>query len=290
MQEKIEKYLLGLMSEKERGEFENELQNNPDMNEQFELERSIVTEIRSQAFVNGQIEQAKNELTMIPTIGTIVRPLTMAANIIPPIATSSSKNRRRIKMIVYPLSIAAMLLLVFFLNGLWQLPQYDKLYASAFEIYPNDYLVSDPNAFRGENPADSLDMKTSKSIKFSRHDQGDIQPDSLEIVAMKAYEKRNFIEAETKFNGFLAYKDNPELRFYLAVTQMQNGKTDLAIKTLRSLYLKTPDYRYYEEIRWYLALALLKLRHEVYAKKYLDELVKFDGVYLDKAKNLMDKL
>jgi len=75
------------------------------------------------------------------------------------------------------------------------------------------------------------------------------------------------------------------------MVQLETGKTKEALITLLTLYTLTQDYyNYYEQTRWYLALASLKLHNEKAAKKYLDELVALDGVYLDRAKGLLQKM
>lgn len=238
-QDKIERYLLDQMDLNEKAEFENELENNPLLKEQLELEEAIVTQIRNRAFVDQQISAAKKEM----------------------------QKGKTIRLTLYTVvSLAAMLVLVFVVHGVWQGQQYNQLYASNFVTYTNDYLQTD-GVTRGETTIDSL-----------------------QVLAMTTYENQNFTEAETQLDQILAKNENPELRFYLAVSQLQNGKTELAQQTLETLYVQTPDYRYYEQTRWYLALVHLKLHHKTEAKKYLDELVKLEGVYWDKAKELLKKL
>ncbi len=238
-QDKIEKYLQNRMIESEKAEFENELENNPLLKEQLELEQAIVEQIRNRAFVDKQIVAAKNEL----------------------------RRGKTLRLVLYSVtSIAAIFILSLFIPGLFTNPDFDQLYASNFTTYTNDYIMVD-GVTRGETTIDSLQVK-----------------------AMKAYENENFTEAETQFNQILAENENPELRFYLAVSQLQNGKTELAQQTLETLYVQTSDYWYYEQTRWYLALVHLKLHHKTEAKKYLNELIKLEGKNLDKAKEMINKL
>lgn len=236
---KIESYLLGQMGETEKAEFENELQNNPLLKEQLELERAIVTQIKKRAFVDQQITAAKKEM----------------------------QKSKTIRLTLYSVvSLAAMLVLVFFVHGVWQGHQYDQLYASNFITYPNDYLVTD-GAYRGDVPIDSL-----------------------QVMAMTAYEKKDLASAINRFTQVLTTNDNPELRFYLAIAQLETGQTNEALSNLQTLYNQPNEYRYYEQTRWYLALVHLKLHQKADAKKYLDELLKLEGVYWDKAKELISKL
>lgn len=239
MQDKIERYIHNRLTESERADFEIEMNQNPLLKDQVELEQAIVTQVQNRAFVDQQISAAKNEM----------------------------RKHKTIRLTLYSVvSVAAMLVLVFFVRGVWQGRQYDQLYASNFVTYTNDYIMVD-GVYKGEATVDSLEM-----------------------AAMKAYENQNFAEAETQLDQILAKNENPELRFYLAVSQLQNGKTELAQQTLENLYVQTPDYRYYEQTRWYLALVHLKLHQKTEAKKYLDELVKLEGEYLDRAKELLTRL
>lgn len=242
-QNKFEKYILGQMTEAETAEFEKELDNNPLLKEQLELEQDIVGQIRNRAFVDEQISRAKKEM----------------------------QRGKTIRLISYSVSSIAALFLVFFVvQGVLEGQKYNELYASNFTTYTNDFIVTD-GTIRGEDE--------------TRGDVWDANP----ISAMSAYEKKDFAKAETQFNQILSKSDNPEIRFYLAITQMENGKTKDALKTLQQLYAQPKEYRYYEQTRWYMALTNLKLHRKSEAKKYLDELVVLDGVYLDKAKGLKCK-
>ena len=238
-QDKFESYILGRMTGPEKTEFEHELENNPLLKEQLELERDIAGQIRDRAFVDKQINRAKKEMQR----GKVIR------------LTSYSVT-----------SIAALFLVFFLVHGVWQGKQCDKLYASNFTTYTNDYLPTD-GSYRGDTEIDSLLVK-----------------------AMLDYERNDFTAAEPQFSQILSTKDNPEIRFYLAIAQLETGKTEGALKTLQMLYSQPLGFRYYEQIRWYLALANLKLHQKGEAKKYLDELVALDGVYMDKAISVLTKL
>ena len=203
-QDKFERYLLNRMDINEKAEFENELENNPLLKEQLELEQAIVTQIRNRAFVDKQISTAKKEM----------------------------QKDKIIRLTLYSVvSLAAMLVLGFIVHGVWQGRQYDQLYASNFTVYNND-------------------TPTNNDITRGQRDE-----------------------------------------IFFAVSKLQNGKTKLALQTLETLYEKTDNNTYYEQTRWYLALAHIKLHHKDEAKKYLYELVEIEGgEYLDKAKELLERL
>ena len=238
-EDKFEKYILGQMTDAEKVEFEKELENNPLLKEQLELEKAIVGQIRNRAFVDKQINTAKREIQR----GKIIRLVSYSVS-----------------------SIAALFLVFLVVQGVMQNRKYEQLYASNFTTYTNDYLGSD--------------------VMY----RGDADVDSLQLIAMKAYEIKDFTFAELQFIQILLTNENPEIRFYLAMSQLENKKIKEALKTMQMLYNQPIEYRYYEQTRWYLALVNLKLHHKSEAKKYLDELVALDGVHLDRARQLMEKL
>jgi hypothetical protein len=300
-QDKIEKYILNRMSESEKADFEIDLHNDPLLKEQVELERQIVEQIRNRAFVDEQINQAKEELNqkkfesylrgqMTETEKTdfenelqndpllkeqlelehkIVEQIQDRAFVDEQIVTAKKemKKGKTTRMIYYSVaSIAASFLLFFFGQGIYQNNKFDNLYASNFKTYTNDYVITD-----GIN-------------------RGDVKIDSLLLTAMSAYEKKDYANAEIQFNQLLSEKDSPNIRFYLAIAQLETNETEIAIKTLDALHTQSAYFDYYEQTRWYLALAHLKNHKKSTAKKYLNELVAFDGNYLDEAKNLLDEL
>jgi tetratricopeptide (TPR) repeat protein len=237
--EKIERYLSGQMEGIEKADFENEMKNNPVLKEQVELDKTLVEQIKYHAFVEKQILHGKGEL----------------------------KRRKNLKLTAYTvLSLAAVFFILFFIPGIWQQNNYEELFASAYQVYPNDYLPVDAN-FRG-----------------------DARIDSLELAAMTAYENKDFLNAESKLKEILQTGENHELRFFLAMSQLENAKPDDAIESLQALYSLSENFKYYEQTRWYLALAYLKIQRKDEAKRLLNELSEIKGYYWDKAKVLKEKM
>jgi len=181
------------------------------------------------------------------------------------------KKSKIIRLVLYSAtSIAASFLIFIMVFNIYQNHKFDKLYTSNFSSYPNDLIATD-GLYRGDEEIDSVLQLAMQS-------------------AMTAYEKKKYSIAESQFDQLLTTKDNPEIWFYMAISQMETGKTDLAINTLNILHLQPMEFCYYEQTRWYLALAHLKLHHKSDAKRYLDELVALGGVYWDKAKVLLKAL
>jgi hypothetical protein len=301
MQEKIDRYILNRMTDNEKADFEIELHSDPLLKEKVELEQAIVTQIRSRDYVDKQIKLAKEELRQekferytlnqmdniekaafekelenntllkdqLELEQAIVGQVRIKAFVNKQVNTAKSELRRgkTIRLTMYSVvSIAAMFILFFFVHGAWQQQRFDQLYASNFSAYTNDYIVTD-GVYKGDSKIDSLLVK-----------------------AMAAYEKHDFTLAETQFDQILLTKDNPEIRFYKAMAQLEKENTIEGIATLQILYNQPKDFRYYEQIRWYLALVHLKMHNKAETKKYLDELVALEGVYWDKAKILIEKM
>jgi hypothetical protein len=301
MQAKIDRYILNRMTDNERADFEIEMHNDPLLKEKVELEQAIVTQIRSRAYVDQQIKWAKEELhqekferytlkqmdnvertafekelenntllkDQLELEQAIVGQVRIKAFVNEQVNTAKSELRRgkTIRLTIYSvISIAAMFILFFFVHGAWQQQRFDQLYASNFSAYTNDYIVTD-GVYKGDSNIDSVLVKS-----------------------MLAYEKHDFTLAETQFDQILLAKDNPEIRFFKALAQLEKGNLIVGIATLQMLYNQPKDFRYYEQIRWYLALVHLKLHHKTETKKYLNELIRLEGVYWDKAKELSVKL
>lgn len=295
MQDKIEKYILNQLTPSEKADFEIEMYQNPQLKDQVELEQAIVNQIRVRAFVDKQINQAKEELDKEKigestpeqiieveegVLHSIVpgsefqreRKLAIKSNLVfkdQQIAEpdKEKQERKTIRIVIYSVvSIAAVMALFFIVRGVWQGRQYDQLYATNFNAYTNDYLTTD-GTYRG-----------------------DAEIDSMQVSAMMAYEKKDFATAVIHFARILSSTDNPEIRFYLAVSQLETGQIKEAQTNLHTLYLQPGEYRYYEQIRWYLALLHLKLHHKTEVKKYLNELIILEGKYWDKAKEVQKEL
>lgn len=298
MKDKIEKYILNQLKPSEKADFEIEMHQNSQLKEQVELEQVIVNQIRVRAFVDKQINQAKEELAQEKIDESTPEQMIEAEKGVfysieadetgsefqleEELAFNSNRfikdqqisepnkekqERKTVRIMIYSVvSIAAALALFFIVQGVWQGRQYDQLYATNFTGYTNDYLATD-GTYRG-----------------------DAEIDSMQISAMRAYEKKDFASAVIQFTRILSSNDNPDIRFYLAIAQMETGQIKEAQTNLQTLYLQPGEYRYFEQIRWYLALLHLKLHHKTEVKQYLNELIILEGKYWDKAKEVQKEL
>jgi TolA-binding protein len=273
IQNKIEQYLQGKMTDAEKKDFEKELGNNDLIKAKLELQREIINQIKSRAFVNAQLAMARVEVEndsneLEQEIATQIRNRAYVDQQINA-AKSEVKKGRTIQLVRIAMSVAALFLGVVLIHGIWQNSQMEKLYTGNFEVFEND--LTGIGTFRGTTNQTGLD--------------------TLINLALKEYESKNYIEAEKQFNHILTLDTkNYELRFYLGVSQLANHKTNEAIGTFEKLYQQPKEFAYYEETRWYLALANLKIHNKSAAENYLKELIQLEGFYYDKAKELLNQL
>lgn len=269
IQNKIEQYLQGQMTEAEKSDFEKDLADNDLLREQLELQKEIINQIKSRSFVNAQLAMARVEgendsnkleqeiATQIRNRGFVDQQINAAKGEV--------KKGRTVQLVRIALSVAALFLGAILIHGIWQNSQMEKLYAGNFEVYEND--LTGTGTFRGTTNQTGLD--------------------TLINLALIEYERKNFVEAEKQFSHILTLDTkNYVLRFYLGVCQLANHKTSEAIATFEKLYQQPKEFAYYEETRWYLALANLKIHKKSAAKNYLKELIQLEGFYYDKAKEL----
>ena len=88
--------------------------------------------------------------------------------------------------------------------------------------------------------------------------------------AFQAYENQNYSAAADEFKSLLQQEDNPNLRFYLSICQLELKNYLEAQKNLEDL--RHVDFNLNAESQWYLALIYLKQDQKVKAKNQLVEL------------------
>lgn len=264
-QDKIEKYLLNEMSEAEKADFLIDMHNDPSLKEEVELESQIIKQIQNKAFVDNQIDKAKEELRQekferfltdemtesekanfekelknntilkeqVDLEAKIVEQIKDSAFVNSQINTAQNeiKQGRSIRMRFYAItSVAALFILVIVMPFLYRTIKYNNLYAE-------NYTTINVN-------------------------------DSSEIL-----------------RGI-----GPEKRFHLAINNMEEGEYSDAQKQLEELLDQPRNFSFYEETRWYLALVHLKLHHKSKVKSYLEEVISLDGKYKIKSLELLDEL
>lgn len=153
----------------------------------------------------------------------------------------------------------AALILLFFAVGAYFLflneNETDRLYTKYFTPYPNDLVTYT----RGNEVPPEF-------ASFSQ------QTYSKLVTGMKAYEKRDYNLAAAVFTEVISSSpEKPELIFYLAIAQIEQGEPQKAIRNLDYLTL-LPDFKYKNEVKWYLAMAYLKVGNEEEALRVLESM------------------
>lgn len=272
-QNNIERYLQEQMSDAEKSDFEKELTDNYLLREQLELQQNFISQIANRAFVNSQLEMARgnaennaDELeqeiaTQIINRAYVDQQINMAK--------SEVKKDKTIQLVRIIMAVAALFLGVVLVHGIWQNNQMEKLYAGNFEVFENE--LSQAGIFRGENQQS--------------------EADSMLTIAMISYECKRYDEAIELFDRIIGLTGNkPEIQFYKAISLLAMNKNREALLLLNELYKNPKEFAYYEETRWYLVLANLKIHKKKVAENYLKELIQLEGFYYDKANELLNNL
>lgn len=109
------------------------------------------------------------------------------------------------------------------------------------------------------------------------------------MEAFIAYESKNYLQAQRKFEVLYDDTNQSELLFYEAICYLEIGQFQKAIKT----FLKHQSYNdnLVEKSKWYLALAYLKTNRIDEVKILLIDITNAPSNYnYDKAKKLLSKL
>ncbi|KAB8152684.1 tetratricopeptide repeat protein [Kordia sp. TARA_039_SRF] len=137
----------------------------------------------------------------------------------------------------------------------------ESLFENYFEICPNTYLP----VTRGTSTQEAT------------------------FEAFKAYESNDFAQAETAFKTILDSEENHNIRFYYAMSLLNQEKTDLALNELNKLTSQTFDYQ--AEALWYTALIYLKNKNTEAAKNHLQKLQQVNPDYKSEAiQNILSQL
>lgn len=103
--------------------------------------------------------------------------------------------------------------------------------------------------------------------------------------AFKAYEANNYSLAIDAFQNLLEKDNNPNYRFYYAMSLLNNDQSDLALKELS--LLKGIDFDYQNEVIWYTALIHLKNSETKKAIAKLEELENSESSFKSKERKVL---
>lgn len=103
--------------------------------------------------------------------------------------------------------------------------------------------------------------------------------------AFKAYEANKYSLAIDAFRNLLEEDNNPNYRFYYAMSFLNNNQTELALKELSQLENINFDYQY--EVLWYTALIHLKNNETNEAVAKLNELENSESSFKSKERKVL---
>lgn len=104
-------------------------------------------------------------------------------------------------------------------------------------------------------------------------------------VAFKAYEANKFPIAIDAFRNLLEEGDNPNYRFYYAMSFLNNNQTDLALKELSKI--ESINFDYQNEVLWYTALIHIKNKETSEALTKIKELENLGSSFKSKERKLL---
>ncbi|NBP69962.1 MAG: hypothetical protein EBR30_19370 [Cytophagia bacterium] len=159
------------------------------------------------------------------------------------------------------LQAAAVLVIGLITYALWPTSVDEKEFLSTdFEVYPNVIMPT----VRGEIPNDS----------------------TLKALAFRAYDQKQFEEAEQLFNRI----DNKDVNilFYLGNCYIATKQPDKALPLFKNVL---NDYNVFDEqAEWYIAVSYLKLEDREKAKETLNKIAASESSYKAKALLILEKL
>lgn len=195
---RIERYLTEQMTPEENEAFLNELRNDRDLREEAQMMALMIKEMKA--------EQAKKDGEIIEEI------------------VASKKKAKIISMVRWPLSIAAMLVLIFGAITLWnKQSDTDVLYAQADNIFEQYYS---PYTMQGYSRGGDSDVEKELSVLFNQvGTEKDVTP-----VIEKLQKIHDSIDTEYEYS---LYAD--DIDKYLALAYLKDHNLDKAKELLKPL-------------------------------------------------------
>jgi tetratricopeptide (TPR) repeat protein len=262
----IERYLLGQATEKEEKSVKERMAVDQEFAEDIEFMRSVILAARE-----------KGEETFRESLREVEGSLTEKLEGQAEKEMEQEKEKKvplfRRPWLYYAAGIAAVVAIGIFLTV--NLPgRGEQLYGEYFEPYPNEVITY----ARGETVAGEFDHLSQEQY-------------NLIVRAMKYYERNEFEQAAGLFGEQLEQiPANAGLIIYMAIAEMETGKTGQAIENLRYVtHIPHADLK--EQAQWYLALAYLKNDQAEAAREVLTTITGQDQhPFKEKARELLRKI
>ncbi len=257
-QDRIEAYLLEEMSPDEKLTFEQEMQTDPSLERDVEAMREMHAEIASweqDAFLE-QLNQIREELDAnADTSGTDASSQESDSGNEAETSMGDSPPRKGLPRWYFAVAAAILLLIV---------PLYFILRPSPslFEQYFDPYQ----------------DRYTSRASADEEIKQ-----------AFSDYNKGQYEESLVHFENYLKVSpSDSQAVFYNGVAHLAAGQPEKAIDQLSTL--QQPDFLFFIQAKWYLALAYLQANQTETAKTILESLANSDNSFQQKAGELLEEL
>ena len=213
-EEIIQKYIQNRLSEKDRVQFEVDLQNSEQLQKQYKEFKHIQAAIQQ-----SEYNRLKKEFKTLE-------------------ATNSGENTW-----FFNWRIVATIVVLVSMGSLWWLVQpvnNDKLYSQYFTEYSNTHQP----IVRGGQDAQAL--------------------------AFAYYENSEYDKAAAQFSSLLVSHDDADIRFYYALSLLNDTKLESAKHELEVLLLSNTEYK--EQLWWYLGLVEMKFGNKTKAVEYFQML------------------
>lgn len=261
---KADKYFDGLLSKKERKEFEEEIKNNPEikeyltqrkiletrLSEYYSNEKNLDKEVKQdiEKYLNNYTENTEREIVF--------------KNILRDLSRENEKNKRFLNPFILNLAAAIALLMIIgigfgnhFIKNSKQ-KAYLNLYAQFFD--PD-------NDFKSES-FQVLGIDSIYNSHFESSNSSDLNDKFKSILRNESYDDKSLV--------------------YLSVLLMKSGDDELAISQLNEiLYYASPPLSY--QALWYYSLANLKIAEVKIATENLSILCKAKNEYSSRACELL---
>ena len=222
--ERIHQYLMGNLSAADKAAFEQELQENPRLAKDLEVERIVLGGIEKAADADARAQ-----------VGLMHSQMKNTASI----ETKSNQPKTRSIMMMNSRALAIAAGIIALIGAVWFMQPSKDPYT---EFY------------KPENTKVKVIMEGLQSYGLA----GEITAEDTLLQALKLYDNAQYAEARKALEPFYAqYPENNTAGFYLAMSYLNEANYARAITLLTPLTQKT-DFEMRNDAKWYLALCMLK--------------------------------
>jgi hypothetical protein len=232
----LEKYFKGVLNSEEQLEFQKLLDTDKEFSEEYKFQNKLKNVI---------ITEERNDLKKFLSV--------------------IENNKKKKNYSFYYLAIAAgftILVSISLFNFLNRPPDYNQLYITHFEVYPN---VIAPT------------VRDSNVI------------DNTTLEAFRLYDDKNYQSAAVAFNTIFEETGEDYAYFYYAVSLMANENTEQAINAFKSHQWSEPE-NYNTVTDWYIGLGYLKLKNKEKATEYILKVAYSKMPLATRAREILRKL